>query len=83
MPILYSLVARGTVVLAEFSAAAGNASSIARRILEKFPEGGDTRASYSQVWNQSGFLGCRGFCCIWGMVLFKMMILLLGDDVVV
>jgi vesicle-associated membrane protein 7 len=48
MPILYSLVARGTVVLAEFSAAAGNASSIARRILEKFPEGGDTRASYSQ-----------------------------------
>lgn len=49
MPILYSLVARGTVVLAEFSAAAGNASSIARRILEKFPEGGDTRASYSQV----------------------------------
>lgn len=48
MAILYALVARGTVVLAEFSAAAGNASTIARRILEKIPAGGDSRVSYSQ-----------------------------------
>lgn len=48
MAILYALVARGTVVLAEFSAASGNASTIARRILEKLPPGGDSRVSYSQ-----------------------------------
>lgn len=48
MTILYALVARGTVVLAEFSAASGNASTIARRILEKLPAGGDSRVSYSQ-----------------------------------
>ncbi|KAG0618274.1 hypothetical protein M758_4G050700 [Ceratodon purpureus] len=48
MAILYALVARGTVVLAEFSAASGNASTIARRILEKIPAGGDSRVSYSQ-----------------------------------
>ncbi|KAJ7556455.1 hypothetical protein O6H91_05G084900 [Diphasiastrum complanatum] len=48
MAILYALVARGTVVLAEFSAASGNASTIARRILEKLPPGGDNRVSYSQ-----------------------------------
>lgn len=48
MTILYALVARGTVVLAEFSAASGNASTIARRILEKLPPGGDSRISYSQ-----------------------------------
>ncbi|CAK9869794.1 unnamed protein product [Sphagnum jensenii] len=48
MAILYALVARGTVVLAEFSAASGNASTIARRILEKLPPGGDSRISYSQ-----------------------------------
>lgn len=48
MTILYALVARGTVVLAEFSAASGNSSTIARRILEKIPPGGDSRVSYSQ-----------------------------------
>lgn len=35
-------------MLAEFSAASGNASTIARRILEKIPAGGDSRVSYSQ-----------------------------------
>lgn len=48
MAILYSLVARGAVVLAEFSAASGNAGTVARRILEKLPSGTDTRVSYSQ-----------------------------------
>jgi vesicle-associated membrane protein 7 len=50
MPILYSLVARGTAVLAEYSAAAGNANSVARRILENLPAGEltETRVSYSQ-----------------------------------
>ncbi|OAY66776.1 vesicle-associated membrane protein 711-like [Ananas comosus] len=51
MAILYALVARGTVVLAEFSAAQGNAAAIARQILEKLPSGdgaGDSHVSYSQ-----------------------------------
>jgi vesicle-associated membrane protein 7 len=48
MTILYALVARGTVVLAEFSAASSNANTIARRILEKLPASGDNRVSYSQ-----------------------------------
>eukprot|EP00271_Cylindrocystis_brebissonii_P016168 TRINITY_DN39422_c0_g1_i1.p2 TRINITY_DN39422_c0_g1~~TRINITY_DN39422_c0_g1_i1.p2 ORF type:complete len:220 (+),score=53.64 TRINITY_DN39422_c0_g1_i1:171-830(+) len=46
MPIVYALVARGTIVLAEFSALAGNVSSVARRILEKLEHDGETRLSY-------------------------------------
>ncbi|PSS13879.1 Vesicle-associated membrane protein [Actinidia chinensis var. chinensis] len=49
MGILYAMVAKGEVVLAEFSAAATNASSTARQILAKTPRGnGDSNASYSQ-----------------------------------
>eukprot|EP01018_Ginkgo_biloba_P039802 Gb_23049 [translate_table: standard] len=48
MAILYALVARGSVVLAEFSAASTNASAIARQILEKIPGNGDSHVSYSQ-----------------------------------
>ncbi|KAL6217010.1 hypothetical protein ACLB2K_010228 [Fragaria x ananassa] len=48
MAILYTLVARGSVVLAEFSAAATNASAISRQILEKIPGDSDTHVSYSQ-----------------------------------
>ncbi|KAH9536014.1 hypothetical protein CY35_17G083400 [Sphagnum magellanicum] len=45
---MYALVARGTVVLAEFSVATGNGSTIACHILEKFTPGGDSCISYSQ-----------------------------------
>ncbi|KAI4316343.1 hypothetical protein L6164_024331 [Bauhinia variegata] len=48
MAILYALVARGSVVLAEFSATQTNASTIARQILEKIPGNNDTHVSYSQ-----------------------------------
>ena len=49
MGILYAMVARGEVVLAEFSAAATNAGAAARQILEKTPRGNsDSNASYSQ-----------------------------------
>lgn len=48
MAILYALVARGSVVLAEFSAAATNASAVARQILEKIPGNNDMNVSYSQ-----------------------------------
>ncbi|XP_075518263.1 vesicle-associated membrane protein 711-like [Primulina tabacum] len=48
MAILYALVARGPVVLAEFSSASTTANSIARQILEKIPGNNDTNVSYSQ-----------------------------------
>ncbi len=48
MAILYALVARGSVVLAEFSATATNAGAIARQILEKLPGNNDSHVSYSQ-----------------------------------
>ncbi|KNA07034.1 hypothetical protein SOVF_175620 [Spinacia oleracea] len=48
MGILYGIVARGTVVLAEYTAASTNAATIARQILEKAPGNNDTHVSYSQ-----------------------------------
>ncbi|KAJ6924794.1 vesicle-associated membrane protein 711-like [Populus alba x Populus x berolinensis] len=48
MAILYALVARGSVVLAEFSSTATNASAIARQILDKIPGNDDSNVSYSQ-----------------------------------
>ncbi|KAI3737938.1 hypothetical protein L2E82_27955 [Cichorium intybus] len=48
MTILYTLVARGSVVLAEFSNSQTNVSTIARQVLEKIPGNNDTNVSYSQ-----------------------------------
>lgn len=48
MAILYGMVARGTVVLAEYTATTTNAATIARQILEKTPGNNDTHVSYSQ-----------------------------------
>ncbi|CAL5440197.1 unnamed protein product [Camellia sinensis] len=48
MAILYALVARGSVVLAEFSSTSTNASAISRLILEKITGNNDTNVSYSQ-----------------------------------
>lgn len=48
MTILYALVARGSLVLAEFSGTSTNASAIARQILEKIPGDNDSNVSYSQ-----------------------------------
>lgn len=42
------MVARGTVVLAEYSATTTNAGAIAKQILEKTPGNNDTHVSYSQ-----------------------------------
>ncbi|XP_074578718.1 vesicle-associated membrane protein 711-like [Curcuma longa] len=48
MAILYALVARGSVVLAEFNASPMNANAVARQILERIPDSQDTHVSYSQ-----------------------------------
>ncbi|XP_019464688.1 PREDICTED: vesicle-associated membrane protein 711-like isoform X1 [Lupinus angustifolius] len=48
MGILYGMVGRGHVVLAEFNATQSNASGIAKQILEKINEGSnDSNVSYS------------------------------------
>ncbi|KAG8495668.1 hypothetical protein CXB51_013450 [Gossypium anomalum] len=48
MGILYAMVARGQVVLAEFSATQTNASTVARQILEKMSQGkNDSNSSFS------------------------------------
>jgi Regulated-SNARE-like domain len=52
MPILYAVVARGTVVLAEHNSTQGNTGAIARKVLEKIAtqasSDGDSHLSYSQ-----------------------------------
>ncbi|XP_050211811.1 vesicle-associated membrane protein 714 [Mercurialis annua] len=48
MAILYALVARGTVVLAEFSAVTGNTGAVARRIIEKLPAEEESRLCFAQ-----------------------------------
>jgi hypothetical protein len=48
MAIVYALVARGTVVLAEFAAVTGNAGAVARRILEKLPHDAEARLCFAQ-----------------------------------
>jgi vesicle-associated membrane protein 7 len=48
MPIGYSLVSRGEVVLAEYNALSGNASTVARKLLEKIANSDEGRASYTQ-----------------------------------
>jgi len=45
MPIIYSVVARATTVLAEYSTAKGNFDQVARRILDKIG-GTDSKMSY-------------------------------------
>lgn len=66
MAILYALVARGTVVLAEFSAVTGNTGSVARRILENLPEEADSRLCFSQDRYIFHILRCDGltFLCM-------------------
>ncbi|RZC90809.1 hypothetical protein C5167_028646 [Papaver somniferum] len=48
MAIVYAVVARGSVVLAEFSAVSGNTGAVCRRILEKLPSEAETRLCFSQ-----------------------------------
>ncbi|KAG6538476.1 vesicle-associated membrane protein 711-like [Zingiber officinale] len=48
MAIIYALVARGSVVLVEFSTGTNTASAVARQILEKIAGTNDTHVSYSQ-----------------------------------
>jgi hypothetical protein len=46
MPILYSVVARGSTLLAEYSSAKGNFDQVARKILDKIPSTQESKMSY-------------------------------------
>ena len=48
MGILYALVARGSLILAESGGTSTNANTIARQVLDKTPGTTDTNVSYSQ-----------------------------------
>lgn len=48
MAILYALVVRGSVVLAEFTATSTDAGAISRQILEKIPGNDDSHASFHE-----------------------------------
>lgn len=47
MPLLYSVVARGTTVLAKYAACAGNFEEVTEQILAKIPPQND-KMTYSQ-----------------------------------
>ncbi len=47
MPIIYSLVARGTTVLSEHAAASGNFIEVSRLILEKIANASASKMSYA------------------------------------
>lgn len=57
MPIFYSVVARGTIVLAEHSSKPGNVSSIAKKILETIPTATNVKKTY--VLERYGSMGAR------------------------
>jgi len=46
MPLIYSVVARGSTVLAEFATTTGTFSEITRRLLAKIPSSGPSKMSY-------------------------------------
>ncbi|KAH8499331.1 hypothetical protein H0E87_018019 [Populus deltoides] len=65
MAIIYAVVARGTVVLSEFSAVTGNSGAVARRILEKLPSEADSRLCFSQDRYIFHILRSDGLTYLW------------------
>jgi len=65
MPIIYSLVARGTCVLAEYTNTSGNFTTVTRRILEKLSSQ-DARMSYAYDKHIFHYMLVRGlvFLCM-------------------
>lgn len=49
MPLLYSVVARGTTVLARYATCAGNFAEVTEQILSKIPPGESGRLTYSHA----------------------------------
>lgn len=47
MPLIYSFVARGTTVLADYTSYSGNFSTVAIQCLEKCPTDGGSKFTYT------------------------------------
>lgn len=60
MPLIYSAVARGPVILAEYSVFAGNFSQVAKDYLSKSNNSG--RFSYTVDSHVFSMLGEDGYC---------------------
>ncbi|KAJ0487029.1 putative Longin domain-containing protein [Helianthus annuus] len=59
--LIYSFVAKGTVVLAEHTAYSGNVSTVAVQCLQKLPSSGSTKYTYSCDGYTFNFLLDSGF----------------------
>lgn len=47
MPILFSVIARGTTVLAKYASCAGNFTEVTEQILAKIPQNENSKLTYS------------------------------------
>lgn len=56
MPIIYSLIARDQLILAEYTSTSGNFQAVTRRILEKIPPK-DCKMSY--VYDRFDYIFCK------------------------
>ncbi len=63
MPLIYSAVARGPVILSEYSVFAGNFSQVAKTYLSKSTN--DGRFSYTADSHVFSFLADDGYCESW------------------
>lgn len=66
MPLLYSVVARGTTVLARYATCAGNFAEVTEQILSKIPPGESGRLTYSHASYLFHYVAGAGivFMCI-------------------
>lgn len=64
MPLIYSAVARGSVLLSEYSVFAGNFSTVAKTYLAKSTN--DVRFAYTVDSHVFSFLAEDGYCKCWG-----------------
>jgi hypothetical protein len=58
MPLIYSFVARGTTVLADYTAYTGNFSVIAIQALEKGSQGSNAKFTYSCDGHSTYYMPC-------------------------
>eukprot|EP00890_Picochlorum_soloecismus_P001994 jgi/Picsp_1/2796/NSC_01022-R1_r-snare vamp72-family len=61
MPLIYSFVARGTTVLADYTAYTGNFSVIAIQALEKGSQGNNAKFTYSCDGHTFNYLSSQGY----------------------
>jgi len=61
MPLIYSFVARGTTVLADYTSYSGNFSTVAIQCLEKCPTDGGSKFTYTCDKHTFNYVVSGGF----------------------